>query len=354
MKRLNPVEVIDAWGQARGARQTLTAAAYVCGAVLFQPIPFFQVLSRRKDNLRRQLLPALAFAVVLGYVKLLCDGLNVMWLKQLVVSGAPAGVLSAQVAALEDAFFSSPVIFIRPLVTLAATFVFVAAGVKLILGVEKPLGPAVLVICYKSAADVYTLVPFVGSLLASAWSLALVVIGVREVYRTGAGRALLAGIVMPFFVLFFLALSMGPSANRFIVSLYPETRPQVMRFNDVAAYGITGAIVQAAADYKNDLGFYPVGLSTLKKYLTEPAAGELNDDDNAAGYHFSYSRGDDGHFVIVARPQQDAVSGSLVFYADESGKIRRDGKDGRVLSDTQSVEAAAAPALEEGTWQASK
>jgi len=341
MKRLNPAEVLRAWEAARRPLETATAAFRVVGSVLFQPIPFFQAVSHNKKNIRRQLACAFLFAVICGYVKLLCDGLNVIWLKSLTASSVPIGDLATQATALEAAFFSSSFIFLRPLVTLAATLFLVCASVKLVLGVDKPLVPAALIVCYKSAADVCALIPFLGGLLASVGSAVLLVIGVRELYRLGAGRAVLAGAVMPVFVLFFLALSLGPSINRAIVALYPETQSQVMRFNDVTAHSYTAAIVKAAEEYGTELGFYPVNLNTLKKYLSSPAAEELRASDEAAGYRFSYNASGDGGFVVTAEPQKLGVTGSLVFYGDESGVVRLNDKDGRILKDVHSVEAVA-------------
>jgi len=340
MRFLPPAEALASWEAARRPWDMIVGALRVCGAVLFLPTVFFQAVSRDKTPARKRLVAAGLFALILGYVKLLCDGLNIVWLKQLTAGGVPVGELTSQVAVLERAFFSSPFIFARPLVTLVATVLLVSAGVKLILGVDKGVALAVLVVCYKSAADLYALIPFLGGLLASAWSLALLVIGVREAYRAAVGRAVLAGAVMPVLVLFFFALSLGPAANRAIVTFYPETQPQVMKFNDVTAYGYTSAIVRAAEGYREDLGFYPVNLNALKKYLVAGVADDLRASDEASGYRFDYTKKDEGHFVVTAKPIEKGVTGSLLFYADESGKVRLDGKDGRVLTDTKSVEKA--------------
>ena len=342
MKLLPPAEVLSSWEAARRPWETVVGALRVCAAVLFQPVLFFQALLKSKTQTRKSLIYAGLFALILGYVKLLCDGLNILWLKQLTTAGLPVGSLSSQIAALETSFFSNPLILARPLVTLGATLLLVAVGVKLILGVDKAIAAAVLVVCYKSAADIYNVIPFLGGLLASAWSLALLVIGVRELYRVGVGRAVLAGAVMPLLVLFFFALSLGPGVNRAIMALYPETQPQVMRFNDMTAYGYTAAIVKAAEEYREELGFYPVNLNALKKYLAVGVADDLRVSDEASGYRFEYMKSDEGHFLVTAQPVQGGVTGSLTFYADESGKVRLGGKDGRVLTDMQSVEKAIA------------
>ncbi len=342
MKLLPPVEALSSWEAARRPRETAVAALYVCGAVLFQPVLFFQAFSKSKTDVKKRLIRACVFALILGYVKLLCDGLNILWLKQLATGGLPVGNFSSQVAALETSFFSNPVILMRPLVTFGATLLLVAAGVKLILGVDKVIAPAVLVVCYKSAADVYNLIPFLGGLLASAWSLALLVIGIRELYRVGVGRAVLAGAVMPLLVLFFFALSLGPAVNRVITTLYPETQSQVMKFNDVTAYGYTSAIVRAAEEYKEDLGFYPVNMNALKKYLATGVADDLRASDEASGYRFRYTKSDGERFVVTAEPLQGGVTGNLVLYADESGKVRLGDKHGRVLTDMESLDAAVA------------
>jgi len=338
MKFPAPAEALSSWEAARRPSETAAAALRVCGAVLFQPTLFFQALLTNRTNTRKRLIHAAAFALIWSYIKLLCDGLNILWLKQLVAAGLPLGPLSVQIGALETSFFSNPLILARPLLTLGATFLLVVAGVKLIFGVDKGVVPAALVVCYKSAAEIYNIIPFLGGLLASAWSLALLVIGVRELYRAGVGRAVLAGVAMPVLVLFFLALSLGPAVNPVILALYPETQPQVMKFNDVTAYGYTAAIVKAAQEYREDLGFYPVNLSALKKYLAAGVADDLRVSDDASGYRFQYAKSDEGHFAVTAQPLERDVTGSLMFYADESGKVRLGGKDGRVLTDMQSLE----------------
>jgi len=342
MKQSNPAAALSAWEGARRLQDAVKALFAVCGAVLFQPVFFFQSVLRSQTDTRRRIVRACAFALALGYLKLLCDGLNILGLKQVASSGIMMDGLSSQIAALESAFFSSPVILARPVVTLAATLALVAAGVKLILGVDRILVPAVLVVCYKSAADLFNVIPFLGGVLASAWSLALLVMGIREMYGVGVGRSVLAGVMTPLLVLLFFALSLGPSLNRAIVTFFPETQAQMMKFNDVTAYGYTSAVARAAKDYKDDLGFYPANLDVLKKYLAAPVVDNLGSSENASGYRFSYSKSDEEHFVVKAAPLSPGVTGSLVFYADDSGKVRLGGKDGRVLVDLQSLEEVVA------------
>jgi hypothetical protein len=323
---------LAAWDEAVTLVASLRAFLPLCGLILFNPVVFFRqaAASAASDTAlpQQRLGRALLFALVLGYCKLFFDSLNLLWLKYF-LKDVPLSPFS---------FSASPLFLLRPVLILAVTLALVACGIKLILGWDKALVPALFVVCYRSAADLFYALPVVGGVLAFAWSLALLVTGLREAYRVGIFRSLAAGVLMPIFMLLFIFLSLGPVFNRAIFSLYPEMRAQVSRINDVTAYATTSALVSAADTYKKDLGFYPAHLGVLRKYVDGIVLDDALDPKHPSGYIYQYARADDRHFSLEARPAALKTTGSFVFFADETGLIHFDGPAGPVIKDAKEVE----------------
>jgi glucan phosphoethanolaminetransferase (alkaline phosphatase superfamily) len=163
-------------------------------------------------------------------------------------------------------------------------------------------------------------------------------IGVRALYRVDLFRAAVAAVLMPVVMLFFFALSMGASFNKMIVRLYPETQPQVTRFNDMSAFLYTSSVASAARQYKNELGFYPAHMGLLKKYLPSSASEELGRTDAANGYRYRYERLGEDRFVVASSPIQKDVSGHFVFFADETGQVRLGNQTGPVVKDIEALD----------------
>ncbi|MDT8437052.1 MAG: YIP1 family protein [Gemmatimonadota bacterium] len=123
-----------------------------------------------------------------------------MWLlagvTMLPMTGAGAAAELAAptaVSALAD-FFLSPFL---ALVGLGFTTLVVGLGVRLIMGAGRRLRGTAHLLCYTSGPMVLTIVPLVGQLVGSVWSIVLLVIGVREVHRTTTGQAVVAGLLVP-------------------------------------------------------------------------------------------------------------------------------------------------------------
>jgi hypothetical protein len=246
--------------------------------------------------------------------------------------------LRAQMSLLSLTALRSPFFILRPVLALGLTFIFVAAAVKMVLGFDKSTYPVLFVVCYKSAADLFYALPVVGGLFASIWGLTLVLIGVRELYGISVGRAIMSAVVLPFLFVFFLAMSVGPAANRVLVRFYPELRGQVMKLNDLSGYMYTLALVNAAKTYKQELGFYPAHLGLLKKYMSRSAGGDISDNDNVSGYVYAYEKRDDDHFEVRAHPAQMNASGRFIFYSDQGGVLRLEGPSGPILDDIKDLE----------------
>jgi hypothetical protein len=263
---------------------------------------------------------------------------NIFWLKHL-SSHVISPELRAQMSFITFSALHSPFFVLRPILILGLTMVFVAAGIKLILGFDKSLFPVFFVVCYKSAADIFYALPVVGGLFASVWALALILIGVRELYGVSVWRAVTSAVVLPFLLIFFLALSVGPSLNQALVKFYPELRSQLIKLNDMTAYMYMLSIVNAARTYKQELGFYPVNLDVLKKYLSGSVTEDVSDPGNASGYTYAYVKQDEDHFIVRASPVRMNASGRFVFYGDETGQVRLGGPLGPVLKNAQDMEA---------------
>lgn len=337
---------IEAWEGSQSFPGFLKSLLIVCNNLLFRPVDFFKRLGLRGNvDLRRRLVRAVIFALILGYIKLFFDIANIYWIKYLSKDVFPPA-LEFQSSFLSKIFLSAPLFLFRPVITLVLTLGLVGMGVKLALGFDKPWVPALLVVCYKSAADIFYCIPIVGGIFAAVWSLALIVLGIREMYGINFLRSFVSSIIMPLLVLFFFVLSIGPSLNKFLFNLYPEAHTQLARLNDMTAYLYTQEIVSAAQKYKQELGFYPVGLGPLKKYLSSDIDENLTRSDQASGYAYQYRRPDDDHFVLEVKPLNMNFSGRFVFYADESGKVHRDNRGGALIEDAKAMEALSSASQE--------
>ncbi|MFB3918748.1 MAG: hypothetical protein ACE14U_01610 [Candidatus Velamenicoccus archaeovorus] len=338
MSQRIPTSSIVAWEQADGFGAMLRSLAVAVASLLLRPVDFFRTLkSAGGVPVRQRVIRALVFALLLGYLKLAFDVVNIFWLKHL-SSHAISPELRAQMSFVTFSAMHSPFFVLRPLLVLAVTLVFVSAGIKLVLGFDKSLFPVFFIVCYKSAADIFYALPVVGGLFASVWGLALILIGVRELYGVPVWRAVTSAVILPFLLISFLALSVGPALNRTLIKFYPELRSQVMRLNDMTAYMYTLSIVNAAKTYKQELGFYPVNLDVLKKYISRSVTDDVSDPNNASGYVYSYIKQDESHFTVQASPVKMNASGRFVFYSDETGQVRLGGPSGAVIRDTQELE----------------
>ena len=322
------------WEEARGFWGLLKALPATCRLVLFRPLDFFERLkSADEATLRKRLLGAVAFALVMGYIKLLLDAVQLIWL-----GPAPYGVFPAGAVSF--------LFLLRPVLILVVTLGVVFAGVAMVLGVNRMLLPALLVVCYRSAADIFYLIPFAGGIFAMAWSLVVIAVGLRQMYAVGTGRAVLAGIAIPLLVLLLIVVAAGPALTGFIFSFYPEVLPQWMAFNDLNAYLSTLAVLSAIETYHKDFGFYPARLAALDKYLESGLVRDAARAGQVSGYVYDYALADDRSFRLRARPQAMGQTGHFMFYADESGRVRLNGAEGPEVKGMAEMELLVQAAME--------
>lgn len=330
---------LSAWENSRGFFAALRALSVLCRAVLFRPVEFFQELSLCVNvDVQKRVRRAVLCALLFGFLKLFLDTANIFWMRALPKT-AVASFFEAQFTMVSASVVGSPFFLLRPVIAFVLAFVLLAAGVKLIVGVDKPLLPLFLVVCYKSVADVFYIIPFIGGFVALVWSMALLVVGVKEAYKITPGRAVVVAIVMPAIMTFFLLLAIAPSVGRIMMVLYPEAKTQIVKINDLSAYVTTSAIVSATQVYRKELGFYPAHLGVLKKYLAGDLIDIATSPEAEGGYRYRYERLDDQHFMLEATPRKPGASGRFVFYVNESGKVRLGGPDGRWVENLDQLQA---------------
>ncbi|HAJ57760.1 MAG TPA: hypothetical protein DCL35_08390 [Candidatus Omnitrophica bacterium] len=329
---------LAAWNEAESFGAALRAFMPLCGQVLFRPVDFFtQLFSCTHPDIRRRLTKAVVFALILSYIKLFLDLANLYWFKYFSKNIFPA-VESLQFSFLADSVFASPFFLLRPLLILGLTAALVAVGVKLILGFDKALGSVLFIICYRCAADIFYVLPFIGGIFAIAWSVTLLVAGIRQAYKPGFLRSFVAGVVVPVAMLFFILVGMGPALNRAVLVFYPEMKAQLVRINEVTAYATMSSIAAGIETYKTDLGFYPAHLGVLRKYVSDSMVDDATSTSYQGGYVYEYGLVDDGRYRLYARPKEAGVTGRFVFYADASGLVRFDGPDGQAIKDLSQIE----------------
>ncbi len=334
----NPVSShpIQAWEEDKSFFDSFKAMLRLCGALLFKPVEVFSRLKVTPEaGLQKRFTQAILFAFVFGYLKLVFDVVYLSWFHQLGGALSPVTI------------FSSPLFLLRPVISFVVTASLIAFSVKLILGFQKPLWPILLIVAYKSAAEIFYFIPVVGVLLAGVWSVALLAVGIKEFYSVSMVRSILATIIMPLVILLFIFLSLGPSLNKAIMALYPEAKKQIVVLNDTNAYFSVKALSEAAQAYKQDLGFYPVHLGGLKKYLSGSVVDDAANPDNLSGYIYDYTKIDDNHFILLARPNADSYSGRFVFYADETAMVRLNDRQGPVVKDIKALQDSSGDAAQQ-------
>ncbi len=309
----------------------------LCASILFKPVDFFRMfLTASEASSKQRLLRAITFALISGYIKFFLDIANLYWFK-LFAKGILSSREAFELSLIPANAWLSPLFILRPVFMFLVTVILVAFGCKFIFGFEKSVVPALLVVCYRSAADLFYAIPLIGSIFALSWSAALLIVGLREVYKLGFLRALFAGIIMPTVILFSVLLAAGPALNRAVFSFFPEMKTQVVKINDMTAFVNTFAIGSANQQYKKELGFYPAHLGVLKKYLAGAVAADITDPLNSGGYRYLYTRIDDGHYKLIVEPVQIKETGNMSFYSDEKGEVHSGSPDGPVIKDVSEI-----------------
>ena len=174
----------------------LEAAVTTWKESLFHPTSFFRRMPREFD-----------FGWVLGYylvVGVIGAGLSLFW--QMVLGPSPlAGMF------MPEAEPGNPVVefLLSPLILFVV--LWVVSGIVhlflLMFGARKyGYLTTTRVFCFSSGPTLFEVVPFIGPVVGSTWSLVITIIGLREAHETTTGRAVAAVFVPVFFLLILLGL----------------------------------------------------------------------------------------------------------------------------------------------------
>lgn len=166
---------------------------------LLEPGRFFRAVPYGAPALR----PLLYFLVVT-----LVSALFTLWWQS--VGALPDELLGLLGAGPPSARWAAVEFFLAPFSALV--MLVVSGGVLHLLSLllaprHRAFGATLRVLCYAAGPGVLTAVPWLGGLIGAAWSLVLVIVGLREAHRTTTGRAA-AIVLLPVAALFLLLLAL--------------------------------------------------------------------------------------------------------------------------------------------------
>lgn len=175
----------------RNDGSVLDALARTWKESVFEPKSFFARMPHEFD-----------FGWVLGYylvVGVLAAGISLFW--EMVFGPS----LLERWLTQDGVEPANPVIdFLLSPVWLLIALYLIAGVIHLCLllvrGARSGFGATVRVIAYSGGPQLFSVVPFVGPVVGSIWSLVITIIGLREAQRTTTGRAV-AAVAIPFVLL---------------------------------------------------------------------------------------------------------------------------------------------------------
>lgn len=99
--------------------------------------------------------------------------------------------------------------------------------------------------------------------------------------------------------------------------------------NESAAIGAMHSLISAVESYRSAQTppAYPAALTDLSDADPQYVPDSLTDGDNQ-GYTFEFAQVSDDQYTLTATPTTDGVTGTRVFFTDETGVIRLDDADG--------------------------
>lgn len=102
--------------------------------------------------------------------------------------------------------------------------------------------------------------------------------------------------------------------------------------NETAAIGATHTLVAALESYRaaQTPPSYPAALTDLSDASPPYAPASLTDGTNQ-GYTYAYEQVSTSQYTLTASPETSGVTGTRIFFVDESGVIRLDDAAGESL-----------------------
>lgn len=161
---------------------------------LFTPAEFFGRVDD-EGTVLRALLYYLLLTVAGAFFALLWQAVGFSVLDTEAYLGAGRAAAAGPVVS----FFTTPFVALFALIIVTLLY---HLGALLLAPERRGLAATARVVCYAAGPSVLAVVPIFGSLVGAVWSLVLQVVGLREVHRTGTGRA----VVMVFWIWILLFL----------------------------------------------------------------------------------------------------------------------------------------------------
>ena len=96
--------------------------------------------------------------------------------------------------------------------------------------------------------------------------------------------------------------------------------------NETAAVGSMRIISSALESYRGAQVSYPSALSDLSNttppYVDSILTGATSSGSAKQGYYYAYSQVNGNQYTLYASPETPSVTGTRIFFVDESGVIR--------------------------------
>jgi hypothetical protein len=164
---------------------------------LFEPVRFFASMPARGY------VSALAYALPVGIIG---AGLDLFWNSTFDLLGVTQriGGWWSQQPPANPALQRLMFFLISPISTLILLFLtagLLHATLRIMGAAHRPYATTVRVSCFALGPTLFAIVPVVGPLVGTGWSLVLLVLGLREAHGTSTARAL-AALVIPALLLF--------------------------------------------------------------------------------------------------------------------------------------------------------
>ncbi len=167
--------------------------------VLFSPASFF---NRVKGD--TGLGEAFAFGILLGSI-----GAMFTFFWQFILQEQDISYITRlipETASINSIFFG--LIVVSPflvLINVIVTAFVIHVSLAVLQGATKGITGTLKVILYSNAASIFSLVPYVGGIVAFIWSLTIIITGLREIHEISGLKALSA-LLLPLFFMFILTI----------------------------------------------------------------------------------------------------------------------------------------------------
>lgn len=180
--------------------------------VLFSPSRFFDRMPTGAGKKG-----PLAYGVVIGTVGL---AFSIFWQAAFTFLGMGFGLgdeaglpITLVLAILLGVLAVSPILVLIGIYIIAAVEHFF---LWLVRGGRSGFEATFRVICYTSAANLWSIVPFLGGFISGIWSIVLIIVGLKRAHRIGLFRVILAIFILPIILMILVAIGIGMLGGMFL------------------------------------------------------------------------------------------------------------------------------------------